>query len=104
LQGVPLEVAIDAWNRRFRDGSPGAGDAPSVVVGGDTILCATRVEPHVLPGQIWATEEFRQELAQKPSLWRTTLVMSPDGGGRFNVKKEGREEPDLWVRPYRLEF
>jgi class 3 adenylate cyclase len=83
---------------------PSAGDAPPVVVGGDAILCATRVEPHVLPGQIWATEEFRQELAQKPSLWRTTQLKTPDGSDRFNVKKEGRAEPDLWVRLYRLEF
>ena len=68
------------------------------------MLCASRVEPHVLPGQIWATEAFRQQLAQKPSLWRTTKVMSPDGSDRFNVKKEARAEPDLWVRLYRLEF
>ena len=83
---------------------PGAGDAPSTIVGGDAILCASRVEPLVLPGQIWATEEFRQQLAQKPSLWRTTQLMAPDGGDCFNVKKEGRAEPDLWVRLYRLEF
>jgi class 3 adenylate cyclase len=83
---------------------PSAGDAPPVVVGGDAILCASRVEPHVLPGQIWATEEFRQELAQKPSLWRTTQLITPDGSDRFNVKKEGKAEPDLWVRLYRLEF
>jgi class 3 adenylate cyclase len=83
---------------------PGSGDARPLVVGGDAILCATRVEPHVLPGQIWATEEFRQELAQKPSLWRTTLLTTPDGSDRFNVKKEGRAEPDLWVHLYRIEF
>lgn len=83
---------------------PSAGDAPPIVVGGEAILCATRVEPHVLPGQIWATEEFRGQLAQKPSLWRTTPVPAPDGGERFNVKKEGRTEPDQWVRLYRLEF
>jgi hypothetical protein len=58
----------------------------------------------VLPGQIWATEVFQQHLAQRPSLWRTTLVPPPDGGDRFNVKKEGGTEPDLWVRLYRLEF
>jgi class 3 adenylate cyclase len=82
----------------------GVGDAPPMVVGGDAVLCATRVEPHVLPGQIWATEEFRQQLAQRPSLWRTSEVLSPTGCDRFNVKKAGRTEPDLWVRLYRLEF
>ncbi|MCC6192858.1 MAG: hypothetical protein IT518_00190, partial [Burkholderiales bacterium] len=50
---------------------PGTADAPPAVVGGRAILCATRVEPHVVPGQIWATEEFRGELAGRPSLWRT---------------------------------
>jgi class 3 adenylate cyclase len=83
---------------------PSLGDAPPIVLGGSAILCATRVEPHVLPGQIWVTEEFRQQLAEKPSLWRTTQVSTPDGGVCFNVKKEGRAEPDLWVRLYRLEF
>ena len=82
----------------------GVGDEPPMVVGGDAVLCATRAEPHVLPGQIWATEEFREQLARKPSLWRTTEVMAPDGSDRFNVKKVGRAEPDLWVRLYRLEF
>jgi class 3 adenylate cyclase len=83
---------------------PRGGEAPPIVVGGSAILCATRVEPHVLPGQIWATEDFRQVLAERPSLWRTTDIAPPGGGDRFNVKKEGRGEPDLWVRLYRLEF
>jgi class 3 adenylate cyclase len=96
-----LRVALHYGEVHLR---PGAGDTPPIVVGGDAILCASRVEPHVLPGQIWATEEFRQQLSQKPSLWRTTPVVAPDGGDRFNVKKEGGTEPDLWVRLYRLEF
>jgi class 3 adenylate cyclase len=83
---------------------PGAGDARPTVVGGSAVLCASRVEPYVMPGQIWATEEFRQVLEQRPSLWRTTEVTAPDGGARFNVRKEGRTEPDMWVRLYRLEF
>jgi class 3 adenylate cyclase len=82
----------------------GAGDAPPMVVGGDAVLYTSRVEPHVPPSQIWATEQFRKQLAPKPSLWRTTEVISPDGSDRFNVKKKGRAEPDLWVHLYRLEF
>ena len=96
-----LRVALHYGEVRLQ---AGAGDAPPMVVGGNAILCATRVEPHVLPGQIWATEEFRQQLAEKPSLWRTTDVKAPDGSDRFNVKKAGRAEPDLWVRLYRLEL
>jgi len=83
---------------------PSIGDRPASVAGGDAILCVTRVEPHVEPGQIWATEEFRQELAQRPSLWRTTQIKGEDGSDRINVKKDGRSEPDLWVQLYRLEF
>jgi len=83
---------------------PSVDNQPPMIVGGNAILTAARVEPHVAPGQIWATEEFRQVLAERPSLWRTSLVAAPDGGEAFNVKKEGRSEPDLWVRLYRLEF
>ena len=80
------------------------GDESPVIAGGSAILCAARVEPHVEPGQIWATAEFREQLFSKPSLWRTTAIPGPDGAERFNVKKEDGAEPDLWVRLYRLEF
>jgi class 3 adenylate cyclase len=73
------------------------------IVGGEAILCASRVEPVVEPGQIWATEEFRQQFLQRPSLWRTTPLEPPGGEDRFNVKKAGTAEPDTWVRLYRLE-
>ena len=79
-------------------------DEPPTIVGGDAILTAARVEPHVSPGQIWATDEFRQALAERPSLWRTSQVTAPDGAEIFNVKKVGRSEPDLLVRLFRLEF
>jgi class 3 adenylate cyclase len=80
------------------------GDLAAVIAGGDAVLCVARVEPYVEPGQIWATEEFRHELSQRPSLWRTTRVPGRDGGDRFNVKKAGSAEPDLWVRLFRLEL
>jgi class 3 adenylate cyclase len=78
-------------------------DLRTIIVGGEAILCAARVETIVEPGQIWATEEFRQQFIQRPTLWRTTPVLAPTGGDLFNVKKEGTMEPDLWVRLYRLE-
>jgi class 3 adenylate cyclase len=77
-------------------------DGAVMVAGGAGVLSAVRVEPHVEPGRIWATEEFRTELARSPSLWRTTAVPGPGGDDRFNIKKGA--EPDLWVRLYRLEF
>jgi class 3 adenylate cyclase len=96
-----LRMALHYGEVHMREG---AGDSLPIVVGGEAILCASRVEPCVQPGQIWATEEFKRHLSQKPSLWRTTLVRAPDGGDHFNVKKDGGTEPDLWVRLYRLEF
>jgi len=80
------------------------GDGTEIIAGGDAVLCVVRVEPRVEPGQIWVTEEFRAQLAERPSLWRTTPVTGPDGGKRINVKKEGGTDPDLWVELYRLEF
>ena len=94
-----LRVALHHGEVQTR---PGLGEAPAIT-GGEAILCACRVEPHVPPGQIWATDEFRQQLSQRPSLWRTTPVAAGDGGNRFNVAKEGGAEPDLWVRLYRVE-
>ncbi|HKC99886.1 MAG TPA: hypothetical protein VKG20_17720 [Methylomirabilota bacterium] len=79
-------------------------DGRHVIAGGEAMLCAARVEPHVEPGQIWVTEEFRAQLAERPSLWRTTPVLGPGGAAEVNVKKEGGTEPDLWVRLHRLEF
>lgn len=78
-------------------------DLQTIVVGGDAILCASRVEPIVEPGQIWATEEFREQFLQRPSLWRTVPLQAADGADLFNVRKPGTQEPDLWVRLYRLE-
>jgi hypothetical protein len=66
------------------------------------VLCAARVEPHVEPGQIWVTEEFREQLTRQPSRWRTSPVVLSGGDDRFNASKG--DEPDRWVRLYRLEF
>ena len=79
-------------------------DLAHVIFGGDAILCAARVEPIVEAGQIWATEEFRQQLLQRPSLWRTAALRGPGAEERFNAKKAGSAEADLWLRLYRLEF
>jgi len=96
-----LRIALHHGEVQMHEGD---GDLAAVIAGGEAILCVARVEPHVEPGQIWATEEFRQELSKRPSLWRTTRVPGEGGGERLNVKKEGSAEPDLWVRLFRLEL
>ena len=78
-------------------------DLRTIIVGGEAILCASRVEQIVEPGQIWATEAFREQFLQQPSLWRTTPVPAPTDNNLFNVKKQGTQEADLWIRLYRLE-
>jgi class 3 adenylate cyclase len=80
------------------------GDKPPLLAGGEAVLWATRVEPHVEPGQVWATEQFREELLRRPQLCRTTALRAPDGADHFNVKKDGSREPDMRVRLYRLDF
>ncbi|MBS0445410.1 MAG: hypothetical protein JSR59_05600 [Proteobacteria bacterium] len=96
-----LRVALHYGDVQFRQGD---ADAPPLIVGGEAVLCAARVEPFVEPGQIWATEEFRAQLQERPSLWRTTQIEAPAGDAGFNVKKPGSSEPDLRVRLYRVEF
>jgi class 3 adenylate cyclase len=92
-----LRVALHCGAVRTRQ-----REVETLIAGGEGILCAARVEPVVEPGQIWATEEFRQQLLERPSLWRTAPLPAPGGGERHAVHKEG--EPELWVRLYRLEF
>src|SRR5262249_1525151 len=69
-----------------------AAETERVVAGGSAILLAARVEPHVAPGQIWATEEFRQQLVQKPSLWRGPPLPGP-ARDPFHPKEGGKKEP-----------
>ncbi len=96
-----LRVALHYGPVRTRPHEAGLG---RVVVGGEAILHASRVEPLVEPGQVWATEDFRQQLLQRPSLWRTVALEGADGAGRFDLRKPGSVEPELWVGLYRLEF
>ena len=96
-----LRIALHYGPVRTR---PIASGHDAAIVGGDAVLCASRVEPIVEAGQIWATEEFREQLQLRPSLWRTTAIPTPNGDERVNVRKNGGDEPDLWVRLFRLEF
>ena len=101
IPGQPrLRIALDYGEVRTRQSDT---DLRTVVVGGEAILCASRVEEIVKPGQIWATEAFREQFMQRPSLWRTTPLAPPAGEELFNVKKKGTLEPDLFLRLYRLE-
>ena len=64
-------------------------DLRTSIVGGEAILCASRVEQVVEPGQIWVTEAFHQQFIRQPSLWRAIPVPTTSGSDLFNVKKQG---------------
>ena len=95
-----LRIALHYGEVRVRQSDT---DLRTIIVGGDAILCAARVEPIVEPGQIWATEAFREQFLQRPSLWRTVPVPASSGDDLHNISKPGSTEPELLVRLYRLE-
>jgi class 3 adenylate cyclase len=83
----------------------------TLVIGGEAVAVAARIEPRVAPGQIWCTSEFQGELARGHSLCRAIALEppaeeDPDGRhpGLFNVRKRGSDASDLWVRLFRVEF
>jgi hypothetical protein len=84
--------------------SPGNGDALAVLAGGrrDSLRGARRAACGARPDL--GDRGVPRQLSLRPSLWRATPLLAPDGGDRFNVKKEDGVEPDLWVRLYRIEF
>ncbi len=95
-----LRIALHHGEVQTRQGD---ADGKTEIVGGEAILCAARVEPIVEPGQIWATEAFRAQFMERPSLWRTSPIAAPGGDELFNVRKKGSSEPDSWMRLFRLE-
>lgn len=101
VPGQPrLRIALHHGEVRARQRD---SDLRTVIVGGDAVLCAARVEPLVEPGEIWVTEEFRQQFVLRPSLWRASPLAAAGEEGLVNARKGGSSEPDLWVRLYRLE-
>ncbi len=81
------------------------------LVGGSAVQLAARIEPHVRPGEIWATEAFRMRLEAGPTLYsameipRAPTERAAEHAGAdsmFNVKKAGSAEPDIWVRLFRI--
>jgi class 3 adenylate cyclase len=98
-----LRIALDHGPVRLDDGPEGR----PLMVGGEPLRRAARIEPHVTAGEIWGTEEFRQALESRPTRYHASAVVpSSDSGGpagTINVKKPGSNEPDIWVRLYRIE-
>jgi class 3 adenylate cyclase len=99
LPGQPrLRVALHHGEVHLRQRT---SDLQTMIVGGSAVLCAARVEPVVEPGQVWATEEFRVQFQQRPSLWRLAPLRDGSRAERANVAKAG--ETEMWVQLHRLE-
>jgi hypothetical protein len=74
------------------------------LAGGHALWRVVRIEPLVAPGEIWGTEEFKQQLEKGTSLYGAAPVEpeAPSSDGAFNIKKPGGDGPDTFVRLYRI--
>ena len=84
------------------------GEAVAVRRGFGLLRNVVRIEPLVVPSEIWVTERFKDALEQAPSFYRAEPI---DPGvradvraadGTFNVKKPGSSEDDELVRLFRV--
>lgn len=95
VPGSPrLRVAIAAGPVAVRE----RGEEPPAIEGGSAVLVASRIEPRVRPGEIWVTDEVRAALAATDTLFRA----EPLGDDPVNVRKQGSDERDIWVRLHRI--
>jgi class 3 adenylate cyclase len=84
------------------------GEEPPAIEGGNAVLVASRIEPHVSPGEIWVTEEIRAGLAETDTIFRADPVSEVAGDaprradGAVNVRKPGSDEQDIWVKLFRV--
>ena len=95
VPGSPrLRVAIAAGQVAVRE----RGEEPLAIEGGSAVLVASRIEPLVRAGEIWVTDEVREALADTDTLFRA----EPIGDAPVNVRKQGSDEQDIWVRLHRV--
>ena len=105
VSGHPrLRMAIDFGPVRLRTDTEG-----HPITTGSPFRRAARIEPHVPTNQIWVTDDFRYELEKGDSFYAVVPVdypgsdRDPDEKGRFNIKKPGSDERDLWIALYQVE-
>ena len=76
------------------------------LAGGEAILRVARIEPRVVPSEIWATREFKEQLERRPSLYSLAPIRpeADEGGGprHFNVRKPESDGEDLLVELFRV--
>lgn len=102
-QGHPiLRVALDYGPVAVRR----SGD--SMVVSGAPLRTAARLEPHVVPNEIWSTEAFKRALERTTSLFEAREIAAGEiqsdawNSGRLNIRKPGSTEADEAITVYRI--
>jgi class 3 adenylate cyclase len=93
-----LRVAIDCGAVEMHPGR-------RLVTTGTPFRVAARLEPHVAPGQIWVTEEFKDVLGQRPGLYKAVPLKDGDPESApelLNIKKPGSAEPDELIAVHRI--
>lgn len=102
-----LRIAVHYGPVRFDR----AEDGGLALAGGPGVRLAARIEPHIRPGEIWATDDFKTRLEAAPTLYSAVAIRLDakehrggeiGGDGTLNVKKPGSPEPDIWVKLYRI--
>jgi class 3 adenylate cyclase len=102
-QGHPiLRVALDHGPISVRR------SGESMVVSGAPLRTAARLEPHVIPNEIWSTAAFKYALERSTSLFDAQQIGGEEiqtdawGDGRLNIRKPGSAEEDEWIAVYRI--
>ena len=108
LRGAGPAAAARRAGSRSRCALDEAGDGRVVVLGGEPLRRAARIEPHVAPGEIWGDRGVprRRSKRARRATRRHPSRRTPDGGvpmAPINVRKPGSNEPDIWVRLFRIE-
>ena len=93
---------LHADDRRFSAAAATAGSM--AIEGGTAVLLASRIEPHVQPGEIWVTDDIRATLQETDTIFRAEPVKQPAAreDGHVNVKKLDSGEQDMWVKLHRI--
>lgn len=93
-----VAIAVGPVDVRERD------DEPPSIEGGTAVLLASRIEPHVRPGEIWVTDDIRAVLDDTDTIFRAEPIAHDAAreDGHVNVKKHASSEEDMWVKLHRI--
>ena len=79
-----------------------------MVVSGAPLRTAARLEPHVIPNEIWSTAAFKYALERSTSLFDAQEIAAGEiqsdawNDARLNIRKPGSAEADECISVYRI--